>query len=310
MAYAVVVNDVYKKFGKPAEPLWKRLLKSARTNGHNGHNGNGASPQGGSAVKAEDAAKGSGNHAAARFTVAVDHVSFEVDEGEIFGVLGPNGGGKSTLIRLISTLLLPDSGEVKVFGYDVVRQPMKVQERINRVSVEASFFKKLSPMENLLYGARLYGLDGKTTRKQVYEILARLGLERKSIGSPMEEMSRGMQQKVAIARALLSHPRLLLLDEPTTGLDPRSKREVQAVIRELRRDFGTTMLLTTHDMVEAESLCDRIAIMDRGKVVALDTPAALKLRLPQNDGKEATLEDVFLALTGKQLKSEEEMEAS
>jgi ABC-2 type transport system ATP-binding protein len=308
MSYAVVVNDVYKKFGKPAEPLWQRLLKSVRPNGKhatpaengNGNNGNGTGAVG----------NGNGNIAGAHFTVAVDHVSFKVKEGEIFGVLGPNGGGKSTLIRLISTLLLPDSGSVSVFGYDVERQAMKVQERINRVSVEASFFKKLSPMENLLYGARLYGLEGKATRVQVVEILTRLGLERKAIGSPMEEMSRGMQQKVAIARALLSHPKLLLLDEPTTGLDPRSKREVQAVIRELRTDFGTTMLLTTHDMVEAEALCDRIAIMDKGKVVALDTPPALKLRLPQNDGKEVTLEDVFLELTGKQLKSEEEMEVA
>jgi ABC-2 type transport system ATP-binding protein len=165
-------------------------------------------------------------------------------------------------------------------------------------------------MENLLYGARLYGLEGKATRKNVVQILTRLGLERKAIGNPMEEMSRGMQQKVAIARALLSHPKLLLLDEPTTGLDPRSKREVQSVIRELRTDFGTTILLTTHDMVEAEALCDRIAIMDKGKVVALDTPPALKLCLPRNDGKEVTLEDVFLALTGKQLKSEDEMEVA
>ncbi len=302
MSYAVVVHEVYKKFGKPAEPLWQRLLKTARPN----HNGNGTH----AAPGENGSGNGNGNHTEAHFTVAVDHVSFEVKEGEIFGVLGPNGGGKSTLIRLISTLLLPDSGTVSVFGYDVVRQSMKVQERINRVSVEASFFKKLSPMENLLYGARLYGLEGKATRKQVVEILTRLGLERKNIGSPMEEMSRGMQQKVAIARALLSHPRLLLLDEPTTGLDPRSKREVQEVIRELRQDYGTTMLLTTHDMVEAELLCDRIAIMDKGKVVALDTPPALKLRLPQTGGKEATLEDVFLALTGKQLKSEEELETT
>ncbi len=313
MSYAVVVHDVYKKFGKPAEPLWKRLLK---LNGHNGSNGNGNHSHPGSADQDATAAQvslaknGNGNHnganATQRYVVAVDHVSFEVVEGEIFGILGPNGGGKSTLIRLISTLLLPDSGAVTVFGYDVVRQPMKVQERINRVSVEASFFKKLSPMENLLYGARLYGLEGKQTRKQVYEILARLGLEQRSVGSPMEEMSRGMQQKVAIARALLSHPKLLLLDEPTTGLDPRSKREVQAVVCELREKYGTTMILTTHDMAEAESLCDRIAIMDKGKVVALDTPAALKRSLPGKDGNEATMEDVFLALTGKQLKEEEE----
>ena len=241
-----------------------------------------------------------------RFVVAVDHVSFDVFQGEIFGVLGPNGGGKSTLIRLVSTLLLPDSGKVTIFGYDVVRHSMQVQRLINRVSVEASFFKKLSPMENLVYGARLYGMDGAQTRKQVVEILTRLGLEKKAIYNPMEEMSRGMQQKVAIARALLSKPKVLLLDEPTTGLDPRSKREVQAVIQELQRDYGTTMILTTHDMLEAELLCGRIAIMDSGKVVALDTPAELKKRIPPKVGVEATLEDVFLELTGKKLKNKEE----
>ncbi|RME83158.1 MAG: ABC transporter ATP-binding protein [Caldilineae bacterium] len=238
--------------------------------------------------------------------VAVDHVSFEVAPGEIFGVLGPNGSGKSTLIRLIATLLLPDAGRIEVFGHDVVREPMTVQRLINRVSVEASFFKKLSPMENLLYGARLYGLEGRQTRRQIEEILTRLGLEARAIRNPMEQMSRGMQQKVAIARALLSRPRLLLLDEPTTGLDPRSKREVQAVVRELQAEEGTTILLTTHDMAEADSLCHRIAIMDRGKVVALGTPAELRRKLPAGNGQQPTLEDVFLALTGRRLADDED----
>ena len=237
--------------------------------------------------------------------IAVDQVSFRVHEGEIFGVLGPNGSGKSTLIRLIATLLLPDEGQLEVFGFDVVSQPRQVQKLVNRVSVEASFFKKLSPMENLTYGARLYGMSGQEIRKKVVEILTRLGLEKRSIFNPMEQMSRGMQQKVAIARALLSRPRLLLLDEPTTGLDPRSKREVQEVIRELRDDHGTTILLTTHDMVEAEVLCDRIAIIDGGKIVALDTPASLKA-LSEHTDPEPTLEDVFLELTGKQLVEKDE----
>jgi ABC-2 type transport system ATP-binding protein len=239
--------------------------------------------------------------------VAVDHVSFSVHQAEIFGVLGPNGSGKSTLIRLIATLLLPDAGSISVFGHDVVSQPMKVQRLINRVSVEASFFKKLSPMENLLYGARLYGMEGKETRLKVMEILNRLGLEKDAIHKPMEEMSRGMQQKVAIARALLSKPKLLLLDEPTTGLDPRSKREVQALVKELNQKSGTTILLTTHDMNEAEVLCHRIAIVDGGKVVALDTPDALKRLIPRN-GHEPTLEEVFLELTGNKLVTEDENE--
>ena len=283
MSQAILVNDVYKKFGKPGAPLWKRVLKR-QTNGSGKPNENGSK-------KTE--------------VIAVDKVSFDVREGEIFGVLGPNGSGKSTLIRLLATLLLPDGGGLEVLGYDVVADPMKVQQLINRVSVEASFFKKLSPMENLMYGARLYGMAGAETKKQVVEILTRLGLEERSIFRPMEEMSRGMQQKVAIARALLSKPRVLLLDEPTTGLDPRSKREVQAVIEELRDEHGTTMLLTTHDMTEADILCDRVAIMDKGSVVALDTPENLKKMVPGNNGHETTLEDVFLALTGRKLKESE-----
>ena len=237
--------------------------------------------------------------------VAVDRVSLDIQRGEIFGVLGPNGSGKSTLIRLIATLLIPDGGRITVFGHDVIEEARVVQALINRVSVEASFFKKLSPMENLMYGARLYGVSASETKKRVLEILTRLGLEEKAIYRPMEEMSRGMQQKVAIARAFLSRPILLLLDEPTTGLDPRSKREVQAFVRELRDAHDATILLTTHDMVEAEALCDRVAIIDGGKIVALDTPEALKKVIPQN-GHTPTLEEVFLELTGKQLLTEAE----
>jgi len=282
MSTAVYVHEAYKKFGKPGTTFWRRPPRlGGKTNTWLNPNGS------------------------YKIIVAIDHVSFTVGEAEIFGVLGPNGSGKSTLIRLLATLLLPDSGEIRVFEYDVVHQPMQVQRLINRVSVEASFFKKLSPMENLLYGARLYGMSGSETRIQVIEILTRLGLEERSIHKPMEEMSRGMQQKVAIARALLSRPRLLLLDEPTTGLDPRSKREVQQVVRELRDQHRTTILLTTHDMDEADSLCDRIAIIDGGRIAALDTPANLKRMLPTN-GRETTLEEVFLELTGKQLVKEDE----
>ena len=281
---AIVVHNIYKKFGKPGTPAWKRILK-ARTNGNSSASGNGSNQK--------------------REIIAVNRVSFTVQEGEIFGVLGPNGSGKSTLIRLIATLLLPDDGDIQVFGHDVVHDSLSVQRIINRVSVEASFFKKLSPMENLMYGARLYGMPGGETKKQVVEILTRLGLEKRSIYAPMEEMSRGMQQKVAIARALLSKPRVLLLDEPTTGLDPRSKLEVQKVIEELRDTWGATILLTTHDMKEADVLCDRVAIMDKGSVVAMDTPAELKKLVPTKNGEHPTLEDVFLALTGRKLKDEE-----
>jgi ABC-2 type transport system ATP-binding protein len=289
---AIIVNNICKKFGKPGDPVWKRVLKQKATS-----NGNSASNGNGTLIRKKNGKKE---------IVAVNKVSFNVKEGEIFGVLGPNGSGKSTLIRLMATLLLPDEGDMKVFGYDVVTEAIKVQRLINRVSVEASFFKKLSPMENLLYGARLYGMAGAETKVQVVEILTRLGLEERSIFNPMEEMSRGMQQKVAIARALLTKPRILLLDEPTTGLDPRSKREVQAVIEELRDQYNTTMLLTTHDMNEADVLCDRVAILDKGDMVALDTPENLKKLVPNTNGHEPTLEDVFLELTGRKLKNEEE----
>jgi ABC-2 type transport system ATP-binding protein len=255
---------------------------------------------------------GNGNGKSSR-TVAVNNISFSIRRGEIFGVLGPNGSGKSTLIRLIATLLVPDGGQITVFGHDVAQEPMAVRRMINRVSVEASFFKKLSPMENLMYGARLYGVDAREARLQVKAILTRLGLEEKNIYRPMEEMSRGMQQKVAIARALLSSPILLLLDEPTTGLDPRSKREVQAFVRELRDTHDTTILLTTHDMIEAESLCNRIAIIDGGNIVALDTPenlkkAAMGIAAYGGNGHAPTLEDVFLQLTGRQLVTEDQAE--
>ncbi|MBV9578957.1 MAG: ABC transporter ATP-binding protein [Chloroflexi bacterium] len=225
--------------------------------------------------------------------LAVDDVSLSVERGEIFGILGANGSGKSTLIRVISTLLLPDRGSVHVFGLDVVRHELRVKQLINRVSVDAAFFKKLSPMENLLYAARLYGLGADEARRSGLEILGRLGISRKVALEPMEEMSRGMQQKVAIARALLTSPVLLLLDEPTTGLDPRSKKDVQQLVLAMRQMHDATVVLTTHDMDEADRLCDRLAVLDHGQVIAVDTPERLK----QSGG---SMEDVFMRLTHEQ----------
>ncbi|MEK6235135.1 MAG: ABC transporter ATP-binding protein, partial [Planctomycetales bacterium] len=166
------------------------------------------------------------------------------------------------------------------------------------------FFKKLSPMENLIYGARLYGISGGEARKRIVEILTRLGLEEKTFTRPMEKMSRGMQQKVAIARAFLSQPILLLLDEPTTGLDPRSKREVQAFTRELREKHDATILLTTHDMEEADALCDRLAIIHHGKIAAMGTSEELKQQTPSANGSKPSLEDVFMHITGADLLAE------
>jgi ABC-2 type transport system ATP-binding protein len=237
-------------------------------------------------------------------TVAVDTVSLTVPRGQIYGILGANGSGKSTLIRLFSTLLTPDSGTVTVFGYDVVRDDMAVKRLINRVSVEAAFFRVLSPMENLLYAARMYGMDAAVARQRVFDIMRQLGIEAKQIGEPLQKMSRGQQQKVAIARAFLTSPVLLLLDEPTTGLDPRSKREVQQFVLSLRERHDATVVLTTHDMDEADRLCDRIAVLHKGRIIAEDTPAGLKARY--GPSVSASLEDVFMALTGQSLEEEPE----
>ncbi|MEA2548523.1 MAG: type transport system ATP-binding protein [Chloroflexota bacterium] len=232
---------------------------------------------------------------------AVTDVSMRLERGDIHGVLGANGSGKSTLIRLIAGLLTIDSGRVEVFGHDVERDELAVKRLINRVSVDAAFFKKLSPMENLVFAARVYGLDVKAAKRDVYAILERLHVGSDRVDRPIEQMSRGMQQKVAIARALLTSPTLLLLDEPTTGLDPRSKLDVQDFIEELRATHDTTIVLTTHDLAEAERLCDRITIIDGGRVVAEDTPAGLIAAAAARLGRAATLWDVFMAYTGRSL---------
>ncbi len=235
---------------------------------------------------------------------AVNDISLEVNIGEIYGILGANGSGKSTLIRLISTLLTPDAGSIQVFGDDVVTDSLKVRRVMNRVSVEASFFKRLSSAENLIYAARLYGIPAAAAERKAKQILERLGFDADRMNEEMEHLSRGMQQKVAVARALLTAPMLLLLDEPTTGLDPKSKRDVQAFIEEIRQERNAVILLTTHDMVEAERLCDKIAIIDEGKFIAEGTVAELIANTPSQNGTPATLEDVFIALTGKAITEE------
>lgn len=230
---------------------------------------------------------------------ALDGVSFEMKRGETLAILGQNGSGKSTLVRLLSTLLLDDGGSAHVFGHNVAEETRAVRRLINRVSVEASFFKKMSAVENLSYAARFYGMPIRDTRKRIPEILGRVGFPAERMGEPLEDMSRGMQQKVALARALLTAPILLLLDEPTTGLDPRSKLEVQTFIREIREVHDATVLLCTHDLVEAEELADRVGILDRGKLIELAPAAELRAKYDA-----ATLEDAFFAATGKAFEDE------
>ncbi|HEU5288108.1 MAG TPA: ABC transporter ATP-binding protein [Candidatus Limnocylindria bacterium] len=227
---------------------------------------------------------------------AVDDVSLRVERGEIYGLLGANGSGKSTLIRMFSTLLVPDAGEVTVFGLSVGRDENAVKRLINRVSVEASFMKKLSAMENLVYVGRLYGVPPEESRSKSLAILRRLGIAEERVNEPLEKLSRGMQQKVAIARAFLTAPMLLLLDEPTTGLDIRSKREVQTFVRDLRLEHDATILLTTHDLDEAERLADRIGILHDGRLVAEGTADELRARYGAS-----AIEDVFMTATGRRL---------
>jgi ABC-2 type transport system ATP-binding protein len=231
---------------------------------------------------------------------ALDGVTLNIARGECVAVLGQNGSGKSTLVRVLSTLLLHERGTAHVFGHDVAREDRAVRRLVNRVSVEASFFKKMSAGENLSYAARFYGLAPARTRVEVPEILAAVGFPADRMREPMEGLSRGMQQKVALARALLTSPTLLLLDEPTTGLDPRSKLEVQGFITDMRATHDTTTLLCTHDMAEAEALADRVGILEEGRLLALGTPDALRDRYAAD-----TLEQAFLNATGKALEAAE-----
>src|SRR6266702_3439192 len=241
---------------------------------------------------------------------AVDNVTMTVKRREIMGILGANGSVKSTLIRMLSTLLIPDTGRVTIFGYDVVKDDDMVQRLINRVSVEASFFKKLSPMENLIYAARLYNMPGGEARAKIRSILERLGIPKDRIGQPLENMSRGMQQKVAIARAFLTAPIVLLLDEPTTGLDPRSKIDVQTFVRELREEHDATILITTHDMDEAEALCDRVAIIDKGRIMAMGTVEDLKHAVAERMERTTpvTMNEVFMHYTVAHLITDADIE--
>ena len=232
---------------------------------------------------------------------AIADVSLRLERGGTIGILGANGSGKSTLIRLISGLLTLDEGRVEVFGHDIVTEEMAVKRLINRVSVDAAFFKKLSPMENLLFAARLYGIDPRKARADTVRITERLGIAEKRLGRPLEQLSRGMQQKIAIARALLTSPALLLLDEPTTGLDPRSKLDVQTFIEDIVRSHDASIVLTTHDLDEAERLCDDIVVLNDGRVVAHDSPDALKRLVAERHGQAPTMHAVFMTYTGRSL---------
>ena len=204
---------------------------------------------------------------------ALRGVSFAVPRGEIFGLLGPNGGGKTTLFRILSTSIVPTSGQARIFGHDVIREAALVRQQIGVVFQSPSLDKKLTAAENLRHHGHLYGLHGSALRERTDEMLARVGLGDRA-GDRVERLSGGQQRRVELAKGLLPQPRMLLMDEPSTGLDPGARRDLWDYLTQLRDCNGLTILLTTHLMDEAER-CDRVAILHRGELVAIGTPQEL-----------------------------------
>jgi ABC-2 type transport system ATP-binding protein len=221
-------------------------------------------------------------------TEAVAGIDFEVRRGEIFGLLGPNGAGKTTTIGTITTRVRPTAGRVVVDGIDVTADPVAVKLRIAVVPQMSNLDRSLTALENLTFHAAYFGAGRRERRERARELLALLGLGGRE-DDRVNEYSGGMAQRLMIARALMHEPHVLILDEPTTGLDPQSRLFLWDKMLELR-DRGTTLMLTTHDMAEADRLCHRIAIVDHGKVIALDTPRGLRRLLPAERGLELTLE--------------------
>jgi ABC-2 type transport system ATP-binding protein len=210
---------------------------------------------------------------------AVDNVSFTVQSGEIFGLLGPNGAGKSTLIRMLTTLVPPTSGTAMVAGHDIIREPNAVRSNIGVIPQNLTSDPELTCAENIGIHARLFGITGAPRRKRTEELLEAVGLSDRA-NALASTLSGGMRRRLEIARGLVHNPQILFLDEPTTGLDPVSRISVWEMITHLRVQEGRTLFLTTHYMDEADRLCDRLAIVDKGKVVAMDTPVSLKSSVP------------------------------
>lgn len=242
------------------------------------------------AVQAEDLTKKFGD-----FT-AVDHVSFSVKEGEIFGFLGPNGAGKTTTINMLCTLMQPTEGKATVGGFDVIREADEVRKRIGVVTEKLIMYDRLTPLENLKVFGKLYDVPNQELNKRAEELVKLIDLWDWR-NSKVDSFSSGMRQRLNFARALVHNPKILFLDEPTIGLDPATARNIREMIAKLNHD-GCTIILTTHQMEEADQLSHRISIIDQGKIIALDTAENLKAKV----GPEATLEDVFIELTGSKMR--------
>ncbi len=214
-------------------------------------------------------------HQKKKETVAVDHIDLEVRRGELFGLVGPNGAGKTTIIKVLTTLLLPTEGTVNILGYDVVKQSMEVRKRIGLIlGGERGLYYRITARQNLRYFADIYGVPMSVRDKRIAEVLEKVDLTEKA-DIRVEDFSRGMKQRLHIAKGIVHDPELIFMDEPTIGLDPEAAREARDMTKALVRE-GKTILLTTHYMFEADELCDRIGVIARGKIVALDSPSGLK----------------------------------
>jgi ABC-2 type transport system ATP-binding protein len=232
---------------------------------------------------------------------AVNGVTFDVKAGEIFGLLGPNGAGKSTLIRMMVTLLPPTAGTATINGFDVVKKADEVRRSIGVIPQAMTSDLELTVYENLLIFAKLYGVPRDTRTRLIAELLEAVELTQWA-DKPVKNLSGGMRRRVEIARGLVHEPRVFFLDEPTTGLDPVSRTAVWGMLQRIKSQRDLTVLITTHYMDEADKLCDRIAIVDHGKLVALDSPQALKASIPGRAAETVTLDDVFVHYTGHDLR--------
>jgi ABC-2 type transport system ATP-binding protein len=229
---------------------------------------------------------------------AVNGVSFSINRGEIFGLLGPNGAGKTTTIRMLATVLQPDSGEVTIGGYSTHKNAPEARNLIGVCPQDLALYEDLSAMDNLVFFGRMSGLTGKEAKAQAEINLKLMGLADRAKGK-VANFSGGMKRRINLAVSLMATPEMLFLDEPTVGVDPQSRNNIYETIEGLR-DKGMTILYTTHYMDEADRLCDRVAIVDGGRMIAMDTPQGLKSQI--GDADKVTLEDVFLHHTGRSLR--------
>ncbi|HDM36872.1 MAG TPA: ATP-binding cassette domain-containing protein [Candidatus Syntrophoarchaeum butanivorans] len=235
---------------------------------------------------------------------AVDRVNLEIREGELFGILGPNGAGKSTIVKMLTTLLKPTAGSAKVWGYDIIRDQDMVRAHIGVVFQDPTVDNKLTARENLDFHARMYGLNREMREQRIRDVLRLVELEDKA-DVLLEKYSGGMQRRLEIARGLMHHPNILFLDEPTLGLDAQTRRRIWDYVKEMNRKDHVTIVLTTHYMEEADFLCDRVAIIDHGRIVVCESPDVLKDQIRSEEIPDPSLEDVFLHFTGREIRDED-----